>query len=54
LAETGKLVLLGSEQDVRTKLSFARRERPKACTPAKAKTLDAVVNHVIAVAGSRG
>ena len=54
LAETGKLVLLGTEQDVRTKLSFARRDRPSVCTPSKAKTLDAVVNHVIAVAGSQG
>ena len=54
LAETGKLVLLGSEEDVRAKLSFARRARPAACTPAKAKTLEAVVNHVIAVVGSQG
>jgi predicted glycosyltransferase len=54
LAETGKLVLLESEDDVRAKLSLERRERPAACTPAKAKTLDAVVNHVIAVAGAQG
>jgi len=54
LAETGKLVLLGSEYDVRAKLSLARRERPVACRPARARTLDAVVNHVLAVAGSQG
>ena len=54
LAETGKLILLGSEHDVRTKLKLARRERPAACTPARAKTLDAVVNHVVAVAESQG
>lgn len=53
LAETGKLVLLGSEHDVSTKLRFAHRERPAACTPAEAPTLDAVVNHVVAVAGSQ-
>ncbi len=54
LAETGKLILLGSDHDVRTKLKLTRRERPAACTPARAKTLDAVVNHVVAVAESQG
>jgi predicted glycosyltransferase len=54
LAETGKLILLQSEDDVREKLRIVRRSRPVACTPSKGTTLDVVVNHVFAVARSRG
>jgi hypothetical protein len=54
LAETGKLILLESDDDVRDKLRIARRARPAACTPSKGSTLDVVVNHVFAVARSRG
>lgn len=54
LADTGKLILLQSEDDVRQKLRIARRSRPVACTPSKGTTLDVVVNHVFSVARSRG
>lgn len=54
LAETGKLVLLESVDDVREKLRIGQRKRPEACAPARGKTLDAVVNHVVAVAVSQG
>src|SRR5579863_3666445 len=43
LAETGKLILLENEDDVREKLRIARRARPTACTPSKGSTLDVVV-----------
>ena len=54
LAETGKLILLQGEDDVREKLRIVRRSRPVACAPSKGTTLDVVVNHVFSVARSRG
>lgn len=54
LAETDKLILLESEDDVREKLRIVRRPIPFACTPTRGTTLDVVVNHVFAVARSRG
>lgn len=54
LAETDKLILLQSEDDVREKLRIVRRTRPVACKPSIGSTLDVVVNHVFAVARSRG
>jgi len=54
LAESGKLILLQSEQDVWKKLRLARREQPAACTPARRTALDAIVNHVVAVVEMRG
>jgi hypothetical protein len=49
LAETGKLVLLESEQDVRQKLKLVPRSKTLDSQPKERKTLDAVVNHIIAV-----
>jgi uncharacterized protein len=54
LAETDKLILLESEDDVRQKLRIVRRARPVACRPTQGTTLDVVVNHVFAVARSQG
>jgi len=54
LAETDKLILLESEDDLRGKLGIVRGPRPFACTPTRGTTLDVVVNHVFAVARSRG
>jgi predicted glycosyltransferase len=49
LAETGKLVLLESEQDVREKLKLVPRTRTEAPLPSQGATLEAVVNHIIAI-----
>jgi uncharacterized protein len=49
LAETGKLVLLESESDVRQKLKLVPRNKTLGSEPKQRKTLDAVVNHIIAV-----
>jgi predicted glycosyltransferase len=54
LAETGKLVLLESEQDVREKLKLAPRTRALASKPAQRATLEAVVNHIIAILENEG
>jgi len=53
LAETGKLILLGSESDVREKLKLVRRERTNAFTSDRGAALDAVVNHIFAVLASK-
>jgi predicted glycosyltransferase len=49
LAETGRLVLLESEQDVRKKLKLVPRSKMLASRPRQHATLDAVVNHISAV-----
>jgi predicted glycosyltransferase len=49
LAETGRLVLLESEQDVRKKLKLVPRSKVLASRPRQHATLDAVVNHISAV-----
>ncbi len=54
LAETGKLVLLESEQDVREKLKLVPRTRTEAPLPSQGATLEAVVNHIIAILESEG
>jgi uncharacterized protein len=54
LAETGKLVLLESERDVREKLKLGRRSRPLSSAPRQRETLDAVVNHIGAVMEREG
>lgn len=53
LAETGKLILLKSEEDVREKLKLVRRERTNAFTFGRGVALDAVVNHIFAVLSSK-
>lgn len=54
LAETGKLVLLESEQDVREKLKLVPRNKEFAFRPSRRATLDAVVNHISAVMEKKG
>jgi len=54
LAETGKLVLLESEQDVREKLKLVPRGKMLACRPRQRATLEAVVNHISAVMEKKG
>jgi hypothetical protein len=54
LAETGKLVLLESEQDVREKLKLVPRNKEFVFRPSRRATLDAVVNHISAVMEKKG
>jgi predicted glycosyltransferase len=54
LAETGKLVLLENEQDVREKLKLVPRIRTHASRASQLATLDAVVNHISAVLEKKG
>jgi len=54
LAETGKLVLLESEQDVREKLKFVPRNKISISKPRQRATLEAVVNHISAVMEKKG
>jgi predicted glycosyltransferase len=49
LAETGRLVLLESEQDVREKLTLAPRNKTFSSQPAQLATLHAVVDHITAI-----
>jgi uncharacterized protein len=49
LAETGRLVLLESENDVIEKLKLVRRKKPRNTEAASRKSLNAVVEHVVAV-----
>ena len=51
LSEIGKLVLLESVQDVRDKLRLVRRERPAASAEMRDESLQAIVNHIAAIAG---
>jgi len=54
LAEAGKLVLLGSEQDVREKLKFVPRNKMSTSKPRQRATLETVVNHISAVMEKKG
>jgi predicted glycosyltransferase len=54
LAETGKLVLLENEQDVRDKLKLVPRTRTLAPSANQRATLEAVVNHIIAILDTEG
>ncbi len=54
LAETGKLVLLESEQDVRENLKLVHRTRTLDPLPSQRASLDAVVNHISAILESKG
>ena len=54
LAETGKLVLLEKAQDVREKLKLVPRNRTLAPRPGQRATLDAVVNHILAILDNKG
>jgi uncharacterized protein len=54
LAETGKLVLLESEQDVRENLKLVPRFRTLAQRSSQRTTLEAVVNHIIAILENKG
>jgi predicted glycosyltransferase len=49
LAETGRLVLLESEQDVRDKLRLVPRSKTLASPPRQLVTLEAVANHITAI-----
>jgi hypothetical protein len=54
LAETGRLVLLESERDVREKLKLVPRVRSAGPRPTQRKTLEAVVNHIVAILEKEG
>jgi hypothetical protein len=54
LAETGRLVLLESEQDVRDKLKLVPRSKMLASRSKQRATLEAVVNHISAVMDKKG
>jgi predicted glycosyltransferase len=54
LAETGKLVLLETEQDVREKLKLVPRSRTLASRPRQRETLETVVNHISAILEKKG
>lgn len=54
LAETGKLVLLESEKDVRENLKLVHRTRTLDPLPSQRASLDAVVNHISAILESKG
>ena len=54
LAETGKLVLLESEQDVHEKLRLVPRTRTFSCKATQQATLDVVINHISAILENRG
>src|ERR1035437_4926207 len=54
LTETGRLVLLESERDVREKLKLVPRSKTVAFRPRQRATLEAVVNHIIAILEKKG
>jgi predicted glycosyltransferase len=54
LAETGKLVLLQSAQDVRDRLKLVSRTRTLAAWSSQRATLDAVVNHISTILENKG
>ena len=54
LAETGRLVLLESEQDVRDKLRLVHRSKTSVSRPGQHLTLETVVNHISAVMEMKG
>jgi hypothetical protein len=54
LAATGRLVLLQSVNDVREKLKLVARDKSVISGSKQRGTLDAVVNHIIAVLETKG
>jgi uncharacterized protein len=54
LAETGKLVLLESEQDVREKLKLVPRSKTLPSRSKQRVTLEAIVDHISAVMENKG
>ena len=54
LAETGKLVLFRSEQDVRENLNLVRRHRVLGPVPGRGAALDAIVNHINTILADQG
>jgi len=54
LAETGKLVLLESEQHVREKLKLVSRTKTLDPLPSQRVSLDAVINHISFILTSKG
>ncbi len=54
LAETGRLVLLESEQDVREKLKLVHRSKILGSPSKQQETLETVVNHISAVMEKKG
>ena len=53
LAKTGRLTLLESPEDVRTKLVLAQRDRSSQHKGSSSETLDKIVDHIIAAAEGR-
>jgi predicted glycosyltransferase len=51
LAARGRLVLIETADDVRTKIVLERRTRPPARESASRATLQAIVNHIVSIAG---
>jgi len=49
LAATGRLVLLESVADVREKLKLVSRDKNFVSRAKQSETLDAVVNHIVAI-----
>ncbi len=54
LSDAGKLVLLESEADVKNRLKLVRRNRLETCSEKRSRTLDSIVNQIVAIAGRRG
>jgi hypothetical protein len=54
LAATGRLVLLESVADVREKLKLVHRDKNFVSRPKQSETLDAVVNHIVAILEKKG
>ena len=54
LAQTGKLILLENEQDVREKLRLVHREKAASVQPSRGEALEELVNHLEAVLECRG
>ena len=53
LSDAGKLVLLASDADVKDKLRLVRRNRSETCSDKRSRTLDSIVNQIVAIAGGR-
>jgi hypothetical protein len=53
LAHQGRLVLLKSVEDVRSKIDITRRDRPERPRGGESKTLRTIVEHIMAVMGEK-
>ena len=53
LADTGRLVLLQQEQDVRTKINFVRRPKRLPGSQHYSAALESIVNHICAIADGK-